>query len=548
MKIGYTLFALLAVALNPPATGATMAPAQQAYVKASNTRAIDNFGHALAVSGDTMVIGSPREDSNATGVNGNQSDTSAASAGAAYVFVRTGTNWIQQAYFKASNAEAGDLFGWSVAVSGDTVVVGAFWEDSNATGVNGNQSDNSALSAGAAYVFVRTGTNWVQQAYLKASTAGTTEFGASVAMSGNTVILGAANVACVFVRVGTNWCQQASLEASNADPNDFFGRSVAVSSDTAVVGAMQEDSSAAGVNGNENDNGATDSGAAYVFVRTGTNWIQQAYLKASNPRGRLTASPGDQFGTSVAMAGDTILVGAEYEASRATGVNGDQTNNDDFLAGAAYVFARTGTNWSQQAYLKASNTGFGDRFGYRVGIDGETAVVSAYYEQSSASGVNGNQLDNGLNRSGAAYVFLRNGTNWSQQAYLKASNPGLNDRFGNSVAISLNTVAIGAFQEDSNATGVDGNQADNSLTDSGAVYVFTGVGTGPQLAITPDGNGGYFIRFHGLANVGYQFQRAAAVDGPWTTNATITALAPGIIEFHDTNALSGQAFYRAAQQ
>ncbi len=545
MKIGY---AFLTVALNLSSAVAATMPAQQAYIKASNTRAIDNFGNALAMSGDTMVIGSPLEDSNATGVNGNQSDASAASAGAAYVFVRTGTNWIQQAYLKASNAEAGDYFGWSVAVSGDTVVVVAFGEDSNATGVNGNQSDNSALSAGAAYVFVRTGTNWVQQAYLKASTVGIGEFGRSVAMSGNTIILGAANIACVFVRDGTIWNQQAALAVSNFDPNDFFGISVAIFSDTAVVGAMQEDSSAAGVNGNQNDNGATNSGAAYVFVRTGTNWIQQAYLKASNPRGKLTASPGDQFGTSVAVAGDTILVGAEYEASRATGVNGDQTNNGDFLAGAAYVFTRNGTNWSQQAYLKASNTGFGDRFGYRVGLDGETAVVSAYYEQSGASGVNGNQLDNGLNRAGAAYVFLRNGTNWSQQAYLKASNPGLNDRFGNSVAISLNTVAIGAFQEDSNATGVDGNQADNSLTDSGAVYVFTGIGTGPQLAITPDGNGGYFIRFHGLANVGYQFQRAAAVDGPWTTNATITALAPGIIEFHDTNALSGQAFYRAAQQ
>ena len=126
----------------------------------------------MAVSGDTVVVGAIGEDSNATGVNGDQSDNSATDSGAAYVFVRSGTNWSQQAYLKASNTGAGDHFGISVAVSGDTVVVGAHGEDSNATGVNGNQSDNSAIDSGAAYVFVRSGTNWSQQAYLKASNTG----------------------------------------------------------------------------------------------------------------------------------------------------------------------------------------------------------------------------------------------------------------------------------------------------------------------------------------------------------------------------------------
>ena len=143
--------------------------AQQAYLKASNTDAGDAFGSSVAVSGDTVVVGAQRESSNATGVNGDQSDNSAAVAGAAYVFVRNGTTWTQQAYLKASNTEANDLFGISVAVSGDTVVVGADFEASNATGVNGNQADNSASGAGAAYVFVRNGTTWSQQAYLKAS-------------------------------------------------------------------------------------------------------------------------------------------------------------------------------------------------------------------------------------------------------------------------------------------------------------------------------------------------------------------------------------------
>ncbi|MBL8765456.1 MAG: FG-GAP repeat protein, partial [Phycisphaerae bacterium] len=142
---------------------------QQAYLKASNTDMGDLFGSSVAVSGDTVVVGAYQEDSNATGVNGNQANNSLWSAGAAYVFVGSGGNWSQHAYLKASNTEAGDYFGWSVAVSGDTVVVGAWREGSNTTGVNGNQSDNSTLGGGAVYVFVRAHGVWSQQAYLKAS-------------------------------------------------------------------------------------------------------------------------------------------------------------------------------------------------------------------------------------------------------------------------------------------------------------------------------------------------------------------------------------------
>ncbi len=221
-----SLAALSAATLTVPSASA--APAQQAYIKASNTEAGDLFGHSVAVSGDTMVIGALWEDSNATGVNGNQRDNSATNSGAAYVFVRRGTNWSQQAYLKASNTGAGDVFGSSVSVSGDMVVIGANREDSAATGVNGNQRDNSATNSGTAYVFVRSGTNWSQRAYLK---------------------------------------------ASNTGADDAFGRSVAVSGDTVVVGAggvfSSEDSSATGVNGNQNDNSAKDSGAAYVFTGFG---------------------------------------------------------------------------------------------------------------------------------------------------------------------------------------------------------------------------------------------------------------------------------------
>ncbi|HKQ48401.1 MAG TPA: thrombospondin type 3 repeat-containing protein [Phycisphaerae bacterium] len=394
--------------------------AQQAYLKASNTGADDEFGYSVAVSGDTMVVGAPQEASNATGVNGNQGDNSAPDAGAAYIFVRNGGIWSQQAYLKASNTQEGDVFGFSVAASGDTVVVGADNEDSSATGVNGNQADNSALNSGAAYVFVRNAGVWSQQAYLKASNTGAGD--------------------------------------------QFF--SVAVSGDTVVVGAWLEDSSATGVNGNQADNSASASGAAYVFVRGGGVWSQQAYLKASN------TGADDQFGYSVAASGDTLVVGAIWEDSGATGMNGNQADNSAADAGAAYVFVRSGGIWNQQAYLKASNTGAGDVFGASAAASGDMVVVGAAFEASNATGVNGNQADNSALNAGAAYVFVRSGGVWSQQVYLKASNTGVDDWFGISVAASGDTVVAAAYFEDSSATGVGGNQADNSAVDSGAAYVF----------------------------------------------------------------------------
>ncbi len=211
----------------------------------------------------------------------------------------------QQAYLKASNTGAEDLFGYDVAISGDTVVVGSQNEDSNATGINGDQSSNSRVNSGAVYVFTRSGTAWSQQAYLK---------------------------------------------ASNTGGGDIFGYSVAISGDTLVVGALNEDSDATGINGNQNNNRASRAGAAYVFTRSGAVWSQQAYLKASN------TDADDCFGWYVAISGNTVVVGADVEDGGATGINGDQSDNSAFNAGAAYVFTRSGAVWSQQAYLKASNT------------------------------------------------------------------------------------------------------------------------------------------------------------------------------------------------
>src|SRR5262249_52461591 len=268
----------------------------------------------------------------------------------------------------------------------------------------------------------------------------------------------------VFVRSGTNWTQQAYLKASNTGANDHFGGSVAVFGDTVVVGAEREDSKATGVNGNQTNNSVIDSGGAYVFVGGGTNWSQQAYLKASN------TGAGDYFGSSVAISGDTLVVGADLEGSKATGVNGNQSDNSVMEAGAAYVFVRDGTNWSQQAYLKASNTG-SDQFGRSIAILGDTVVVGASNEASNATGVNGDQSDNSVAVAGAAYVFVRSATNWSQQAYLKASNTRAYGEFGISVAISGDTVVVGADGDFSSATGVNGDQSNTNAPFSGAAYV-----------------------------------------------------------------------------
>lgn len=462
--------------------------AQQAYLKASNTNTQDAFGGSVAIAGDTLVVGALGEDSNALGPDGDQDDNTASSSGAAYVFVRNGETWTQQAYLKASNTGGNDFFGTDVAISGDTLIVGAPLEDSKDGGVNGDGNDNTANASGAAYVFVRNGSAWTQQAYLKASNTGANDFfGASVAISGDTVIVGSqgedsnetgvdgigndnsavdSGAAYVFTRIGTTWSQQAYLKASNTGGGDGFGISVDVSGDTVVIGASNEDSNAVGAEGDEANNSALNAGAAYVFVREGSKWSQQAYLKASNTDG------GDGFGVSVAVSGDTLVAAANFESGNASGVNGNQADNTASASGAAYVFVRNGTAWSQQAYLKASNTGSIDRFGTSAAISGDTVVVGAQFEDSNATGVNGNQADDSAAASGAAYVFARSGSVWSQSDYLKASNTGGGDGFGIAVAISGDTVVVGANGEASNARGGNGDQSNNSAPIAGAGYAF----------------------------------------------------------------------------
>ena len=475
--------------------------AQQAYVKASNTGADDNFGHSVSLSGDgkIMAVGAYAESSSATGFGGNQADNGASQAGAVYLFARAGGTWLQQAYIKASNSGAADGFGYSVSLSvdGSTLVVGAPWESSSATGVGGNQADNSAKNAGAVYVFSRGGGTWSQQAYLKASNTDARDwFGYSVSLSadGNALAVGAsgesssalggdgsqadnsatgAGAVYVFSRGGGTWSQQAYLKASNPDLGDRFGFSTSLSADgnTLAVGALYESSSALGIGGSQADNSATGAGAVYIFSRGGGTWSQQAYLKASN------TDADDEFGFSVSLSadGNTLAVGAPDERSSAFGVGGNQADNSAKNAGAVYVFSRGGGTWSQQAYLKASNTDVEDEFGVSVSLsaNGSTLAVGAWFEGSSATGVGGNQADNSTRGAGAVYVFARTKNAWSQQSYIKASNTNSYDGFGAPVAISADssTLAIGASGEGSSAAGVAGSQTDNSAPNAGALYV-----------------------------------------------------------------------------
>lgn len=408
---------------------------QQAYLKpasAGTTQTADQFGISVAVSGDTVIVGASAEDSSSLGING-AANESAIDSGAVYVFVRVAGMWSQQAYLKPAGAgatQAADQFGISVAASGDTVIAGASGEDSSSLGVNSTPNE-SASGAGAAYVFVRTAGTWSQQAYLKPASAGATQlgdfFGVSVAVSGDTAVVGAnfedsgslgvnssadesagnAGAAYVFVRTAGVWSQQAYLKPANVGSTqaaDNFGISVAVSGDTAVVGANLEDSASLGVNGAANES-ATDAGAAYVFARAAGVWSQQAYLK---PASVGTTQVNDRFGTSIAVSGDTVAVGANFEDSSSLGVDSN-ANEGVASAGAAYVFARTGGMWSQQAYLKpaaAGTTQLSDNFGRSVAASGRRVVVGASDEDSSSLGID-SAANESADSAGAAYAFIR---------------------------------------------------------------------------------------------------------------------------------------------
>jgi hypothetical protein len=395
-KIFEIFICMLLVTLTVPATSlATNWTETQKLLSSDGTEG-DLFGCSVSLDGDTALIGAYYDE---------------IFSGSAYVFTRTGTNWTQQAKLLASDNAALDSFGISVSLDGDTALIGAY-HDENLTG--------------SAYVFIRTGTTWTQQAKLLASdsTAGDC-FGNSLSLSGDTALIGSykdadngidSGSAYIFTRTGATWTQQAKLLASDGVTLDSFGISVSLDGDTALIGAHSDDD-------NKNKSGST-----YVFTRTGTTWTQQAKLLASD------AAANDYFGSSVTLAADTALIGAPYDDSR---------------TGSAYVFIRTGTTWTQQAKLIASDGATLDSFGISVSLDDNTALIGADGD------------DDNKNESGSAYIFTRTGATWTQQTKLHTTDRETLDFFGFSVSLSNGTALIGARNDDDNGQ------------DSGSAYIFT---------------------------------------------------------------------------
>jgi hypothetical protein len=406
---------------------------EEAKLLAADGVAGDRFGESVALDGDTAIIGAPGEGFGPE-------------SGSAYVFTRSDDVWTEQAKLLASDGEARDYFGESVAIDGDMAVVGS-WKD-----------DDNGDDSGSVYVFTRTGGVWTQQAKLKpADGAPYDRFGCAVALDGDTAVIGAfgdgdngtsSGSAYVFTRTGDLWTAQAKLLPSDGAGGDQFGGRVAVDGDTVVVSAGKDD-----------DNGM-NSGSAYVFTRTGSVWAEQAKLKPAD------GAANDGFGI-VSLDGDTVVIGSW----------GDDDNGS--ASGSAYVFTRTGDVWTAQAKLLPADGAFGDFFGASVAIDEDTAVIGAYGDD-----------DNGQ-ASGSAYVFTRTGDVWTAQAKLLPADGASGNLFGDYVAIDADTALIGAVGDDDNGQ------------DTGAAYVFrlydddvpaTSVVGLALLVLAVMGTGVYFMR------------------------------------------------------
>ncbi len=431
---------------------------QLAKLAASDGADSDWFGMSVSISGDYAIAAAINDDSNGS------------SSGSAYIFMRNGTNWNQQAKLVASDGAVDDFFGRSVSICPDYAIIGAYGDDDN-----GNTS-------GSAYIFVRNDTIWSQQAKLLASDGAPGDvFGGSVSISGDYAIIGAyydddkgndSGAAYIFKREGTTWYQQAKLLAPDGAEGDNFGYCVSISGDYAVIGAYYDD-----------DNGS-DSGSAYIFKREGTTWTQQAKLLASD------GAADDYFGYSVSIISEYVVVGSVFDD--------DNGNN----SGSAYIFKRDETGWSQQAKLLASDGDIGDFFGKSVSIRSEHAIVGAYYK------------DDGGSNSGAAYIFKRDGTNWSPDARLLAFDVAAYDSFGVSVSIDNNSAVVGAYGDDDNGT------------NSGSAYMFS-------LCPGADLSNDCFVNSFDFAIIGSQWLQS--------TGFPSSDIAPdGVVDFLDLAVLAEQ--------
>jgi hypothetical protein len=354
-------------------------------------------GTDIAVHANTVVLGAPKDDYRGT------------DAGAAYVFVRAGSGWSQEAKLLASDGTNNDEFGTAVAVHGDTVLVSAPLDD-----------HSGIVSAGSVYVFVRSAGVWSEATKLIANPEDLVvqfEFGNALALCGDTAVVGIARhngaaglltgKSYVFRGAGAVWSVEAVLSASDQAQLDAFGTSVDIDSDRILIGASGSPGAAA------------TAGAAYVFDRSGSTWTETSKLTAGD------GEVGDRFGNSVSVSADTALVGAFVDSYGSFP-----------SAGSAYVFNGAGTSWTQGAKLKSSAPAIGDFFGYAVALEGERALVGTPFDDPAA----------GAN-AGSVTRFERTGTSWNEMDVLTAADGAAGDLFGYSVERVGSRVVAGAPRE-----------------------------------------------------------------------------------------------------
>jgi hypothetical protein len=385
-------------------------------------------------------------------------------------------NWTQAVKVVASDRALYDRFGYSVSISGDYAIVGAYMEDHDLTG--GKFLEN----AGAAYILKNDSGKWtVIQKIVAPDRAEADEFGYSVAISGDYAIVGAprktikvgfdlntyAGAAYIFKNTSGTWTQVNRLVASDRETFDEFGHSVAISGDYAIVGAPYEEHSVTGGNAQSN------KGSAYIFKKGTTFWTEEQKIVGF-------ASTDDVFGWSVGISGDYAIVGIPNDGVAASG-GGILTK-----AGSASIFRRSAStgNWAYMQTINASDKGAGDGFGNSVAISGDCAIVGAMLEDHNATG------GASLNSAGSAYIFKRNGSTWTQAKKIVAKDREASDMFGVSVSISGDYAIVGAYNEDQDQTG------GNTLNNSGSAYIFknsSGNWTQANKIVASDrGNGDMF--------------------------------------------------------
>lgn len=391
------------------------------------------------------------------------------------------TSGDQTEYLKPNQIESGDYLGQYMAIDGDTLVVSARGDDgdANSTATNPN---NNAPDSGAVYVFRRIGNTWTQEAYLKASNAGSNDwFGSAVSLEENTLAIGAAGengdinstatnpndnansagAVYIFEKQGSTWNQTHYIKSFNAYLVDYFGSDVILKDNSLFVTAPWEDGDVNSSIANPNRD-AFGAGAVYVYKKQGNNWNIAQYLKSNH------IQTGDNFGSDIALNGAKLVIGARMEDGDA---NSTATNpNDNVLdSGAAYVYERIGENWFQSAYLKASNPSVGDKFGESVDISNDDIVVGVQLEKGDANSTATNPNDL-LRYAGAAYIFHYD-SGWVQQHYLKANDVDQDDFFGIAVAVNDTSVFVGSSGEDGDTNSTLSNPNDNSLS-TGVVHIF----------------------------------------------------------------------------